>query len=121
MNLITFNRGNVIFRQGDFAHGMYDILSGSVGIYVGYGTEHEVELNVLKAGDYLGEMGMIEVYPRSATASRTGRSSARSAMRSLTTTSRHSLSACLRSCASSASACATERRTMRLPAKCWKA
>ena len=68
MNLITFNRGNVIFRQGDFAHGMYDIISGSVGIYVGYGTEHEVELNVLKAGDYLGEMGMIEVYPRSATA-----------------------------------------------------
>ena len=51
MNLITFNRGNVIFRQGDFSHGMYDILSGSVGIYVGYGTEHEVELNVLKAGD----------------------------------------------------------------------
>ena len=68
MNLITFNRGNVIFKQGDFAHGMYDILSGSVGVYVGYGTEHEVQLTTLKAGDFLGEMGMIEAYPRSATA-----------------------------------------------------
>ena len=68
MNLKTFNKGDIIFKQGDFAHGMYDIISGSVGIYVGFGTEHEVELTVLKAGDYLGEMGMIEIYPRSATA-----------------------------------------------------
>ena len=68
MNIRTFNKDDVIFRQGDIANGMYDILSGSVGVYVGFGTEHETQLTVLKAGDFLGEMGMIEVYPRSATA-----------------------------------------------------
>ena len=68
MNLLTFNQGNVIFKQGDMSDGMFDILSGTVGIYVNYGTENETQLTVLKAGDTLGEMGMIEVYPRSATA-----------------------------------------------------
>ena len=64
----TFNKGDVIFRQGDAADSMFDILSGSVGIYVGYGTEHETQVTVLNAGDFLGEMGLIECYPRSATA-----------------------------------------------------
>ncbi|MBQ9686366.1 MAG: cyclic nucleotide-binding domain-containing protein [Oscillospiraceae bacterium] len=64
----TFNKDDVIFRQGDIPREMYDILSGSVGVYVGYGTENETQLTVLKAGDFLGEMGMIESYPRSATA-----------------------------------------------------
>lgn len=64
----TFNKGEIIFKQGDYASNMFDILSGSVGIYVGYGTEGETQLTVLKAGEFLGEMGMIEAYPRSATA-----------------------------------------------------
>ena len=68
MSTITFNKDEVIFRQGDFAEGMFDILSGSIGIYVGYGTENEKQLTVLKSGDFLGEMGLIENYPRSATA-----------------------------------------------------
>ena len=68
MNMLTFKKDEVIFNQGDFAHCMYDITSGSVGVYVGYGTETETQLTVLKAGDFLGEMGLIEVYPRSATA-----------------------------------------------------
>lgn len=64
----TFNRDEIIFRQNDFADSMYDILTGSVGIYVAYGTEHENRLAVLKAGHTLGEMGLIDVAPRSATA-----------------------------------------------------
>ena len=64
----TFNKGDVIFRQGDAANSMFDILSGSVGVYMGYGTEHETQVTVLNAGDFLGEMGLIECYPRSATA-----------------------------------------------------
>ena len=68
MNIKTFNKDAVIFLQGDLAYGMYDILSGSVGIYVAYGTKNETQLTVLRAGDFLGEMGLIENYPRSATA-----------------------------------------------------
>ncbi|MBO5555569.1 MAG: cyclic nucleotide-binding domain-containing protein [Oscillospiraceae bacterium] len=68
MNLKTFKKDEVIFRQGDVSNGMYDILSGSVGIYVNFGTGNETQLTVLKRGQFLGEMGMIEAYPRSATA-----------------------------------------------------
>ena len=63
-----YKKGEIIFRQGDFAESMYDILAGSVGIFAGYGTENEKQLTVLGAGQFLGEMGLIEVYPRSATA-----------------------------------------------------
>ena len=68
MNIKSFNKGDVIFRQGEVPKGMYDIQSGSVGVYVNYGAANETQLTVLKSGDFLGEMGMIEVYPRSATA-----------------------------------------------------
>ena len=68
MSSRTYNRGEIIFRQGDNAEEMFDVLSGSVGVYVGYGTPDETKLTVLKAGEFLGEMGLIEAYPRSATA-----------------------------------------------------
>ena len=68
MKIRTFQKGEVIFYQGDDAQQMFDILSGSVGVYVGYGTKNETKLTVLKSGDFLGEMGLIERYPRSATA-----------------------------------------------------
>ena len=68
MTTRTFDKDSVIFRQGDFSHDMYDIISGSVGIYTDYGRENENRITVLHAGDFLGEMGLIEIYPRSATA-----------------------------------------------------
>ena len=64
----TCSRNEIIFRQGDFAGSMFDITAGSVGIYVAYGTENENRLAVLKAGQFLGEMGLIEQCPRSADA-----------------------------------------------------
>ena len=68
MKSLTFGKGEVIFNQGDPSNCMYDIVSGSVGIYVNYGKEAETQLTVLTAGQFLGEMGMIEAFPRSATA-----------------------------------------------------
>ena len=68
MTIRTFNKDGIIFRQGDAANGMYDIHSGSVGVYIDYGKESEKQLTTLQAGDYLGEMGVIDAYPRSATA-----------------------------------------------------
>ena len=68
MTTRTFDKDSVIFRQGDFSQDMYDIISGSVGIYTDYGKENENRLTVLQAGDFLGEMGLIETDPRSATA-----------------------------------------------------
>ena len=68
MNTLVFKKGDVIFRQGDYSEVMYDIAKGKVGIFADYETETVQQLAELKAGDFLGEMGMIEVYPRSATA-----------------------------------------------------
>ncbi len=65
---IAYKKGDVIFKQGDYALTMFAILSGSVGIYSGYGTEKEKEITILGKGQFLGEMGLIEAYPRSATA-----------------------------------------------------
>ena len=63
-----YKKGEIIFKQGEYAPVMYDILAGSVGAYTGYGTEDETLLAVMNAGQFLGEMGVIEAYPRSATA-----------------------------------------------------
>ena len=68
MNTLSFHKGDVIFRQGEFSSVMYDIEKGKVGVFADYETERVHQLAELKAGDFLGEMGMIEVYPRSATA-----------------------------------------------------
>ena len=68
MNTLVFKKGDVIFRQGDYSEVMYDIAKGKVGVFADYETEMVQQLAELKAGDFLGEMGMIEVYPRSATA-----------------------------------------------------
>lgn len=64
----TYSKGEIIFKQGDLAYSMFDITSGSVGVYVGYGTEHEKRLAVLEAGHFVGEMGLIDICPRSADA-----------------------------------------------------
>ena len=68
--MITKNyaSGQIIFKQGDYSDCMYDILSGSVGIYSAYGTPEQKLVAELQAGQLLGEMGMLEYYPRSATA-----------------------------------------------------
>ena len=62
-----FKNGEVIFRQGDPGESMYDIFSGRVGIYAGYGTANEKLITELKAGDFFGEMGLLDKAPRSAT------------------------------------------------------
>lgn len=68
MKQITCSKDQVIFRQGDPAATMFDIWSGKVGIYTDYQTEKEEQIAQLDANQFFGEMGMIEFYPRSATA-----------------------------------------------------
>ena len=67
--LKEFEKGQVIFSEGDFEMSMYDLLQGTVGIYVNYGKPEEKLLTELKAEDgaTFGEMGLLESMPRSAT------------------------------------------------------
>ena len=66
----TFKSGEVIFKEGTYEPCMYELLTGTVGIYARYGQENEKLLTELKAedGPCFGEMGIIESMPRSATA-----------------------------------------------------
>lgn len=64
----SFSAGAVIFREGQWEMCAYEIVSGKVGIYADYGKESETLLTELRAGKLFGEMGLIEVRPRSATA-----------------------------------------------------
>lgn len=63
-----FEKGSVIFKEGEWKISMYDIISGKVGIYANYGDENETLLTELTAGRYFGEMAVIDAMPRSATA-----------------------------------------------------
>ena len=63
-----FNKGDVIFREGDMGETLYQIVDGSVGIYAAYGESDQQLLVQLGKGKFFGEMAVIEVYPRSATA-----------------------------------------------------
>ena len=44
MRQITYSKGDIIFRQGDIATVMYDIISGKVGIFSGYQSEQEEKI-----------------------------------------------------------------------------
>ena len=41
LDIQTYKKGQVIFKEGDKADCMYDIRWGSVGIYANYGTKQE--------------------------------------------------------------------------------
>lgn len=62
----SFKPGEVIFRQGEIGVGMYIILTGSLEIYVDHAVEDEDVpprahmVTRLKAGDFLGELSLVE-------------------------------------------------------------
>ena len=64
----TFGHDDIIFREGQYADSMFEIESGSVGIYANYGSSDAQLLATLGKNEYFGEMGLAECYPRSATA-----------------------------------------------------
>jgi CRP-like cAMP-binding protein len=64
----VFGKGKVIFREGDPGKSMLEVYTGKVGVYSGYGTPEQKLLMEYYPDDYLGEMGLIDHAPRSATA-----------------------------------------------------
>lgn len=62
-----YRKGQVVFRQGDSGDCMYFIRWGSVGVFVDYGKKNEKKLAELRAGDYFGEMELLDHSSRSAT------------------------------------------------------
>ena len=67
MEQLQFNKGDVVFREGQYGDCFYQINSGAVETVVRFGEADEQKLAELKAGDLFGEMAVFEAYPRSAT------------------------------------------------------
>ena len=63
----VFNRGDVIFREGDYGESFFRIIEGSVDVIINYQGENEKKLTELGTGAYFGELAVLEAYPRSAT------------------------------------------------------
>jgi len=70
-NTQAYQRGAVIFREGDPGDCMYELETGSVGVYRDYGGPDEKLIATLMNSKHdikvFGEMGLLENAPRSAT------------------------------------------------------
>ena len=64
----SYQKDEVIFRQGDPSDCMFAVESGRVGIFLDYQGPNEVRLTQLQQDSILGEMGLLDKAPRSATA-----------------------------------------------------
>jgi CRP-like cAMP-binding protein len=67
-----FQDGDCIFAEGDESREMYVVLEGSVSISK-RSAKGEIELAVLRKGEFVGEMSLLESLPRSATAKAKGK------------------------------------------------
>ena len=67
MNERVFTKGQVIFREGDSGESFFHITEGKAGVYLHYGEADERKLNEMLPGQYVGEMAVINAWPRSAT------------------------------------------------------
>ena len=63
----TFKKGEVIIKEGDTGKSFYQLLEGRVGVYADYTKKEPFRLAILGAGEFFGEMAILEEYPRSAT------------------------------------------------------
>lgn len=64
----SYKNSEVIFKEGSFGDKFYIIAEGEVRISKVIPNVGEEALAVLKAGDYFGEMALIDDFPRSADA-----------------------------------------------------
>src|ERR1700731_371842 len=67
MTCTHFAEGQVLFREGDPADGVFRLLSGAVDIVRDLDGD-PILLGTVGAGQFIGEMGVVENRPRSATA-----------------------------------------------------
>lgn len=75
MSELFFRDGEVIFRQGDESTSVAQIVSGEAEVVRRTGTT-EIVLGRIRAGEFVGEMGVIERRPRSATVRAVGAATA---------------------------------------------
>ncbi len=55
----TLQPGEILFREGDPGDMFYIVAAGEIEILLGEGKPDEMLLNIVEAGEYLGEMGLV--------------------------------------------------------------
>ncbi len=60
----SFRKGSIIINQDDESYSLYVILSGSVKVYISGDDGREAVLNHQSAGDYFGDLALIDKQPR---------------------------------------------------------
>ena len=66
MLLKEYNKGDIVFREGDRDYCMYRIIEGAVDVLITSKTEGEIVLTTLSQDRIFGEMAAIDAWPRSA-------------------------------------------------------
>ena len=62
----TYAKNAVVLTEGEMGDALYMIQSGKVKVFIGDEDGREIILKILGAGDFFGEMSMIDKQPRSA-------------------------------------------------------
>jgi len=62
-----FKKGQILYHAGDFELNMYNILYGSVAVYVDYGAPDERKIMEVREGDFLNVVSFLESRPRNST------------------------------------------------------
>jgi len=67
---IHFNKGELIFKEGDDVKGIYFVFKGTVKVHKKWGKEKELIIRFAKTGEIIGHRGLGDeiIYPVSATA-----------------------------------------------------
>ncbi|MGD8367079.1 MAG: Npt1/Npt2 family nucleotide transporter [Desulfobacterales bacterium] len=58
--------GEIVIREGEPGETLYLIIKGEVSVIKGLGSDNEIELDRIRAGDYFGEMALFEDIERTA-------------------------------------------------------
>jgi CRP-like cAMP-binding protein len=67
LSLITPGAGDIVFREGETAREMYVVLRGEMEVLKRSRRGFDARVAMLGPGDWFGEMGIVDVQPRSAT------------------------------------------------------
>jgi len=67
IHIRNYEKGEVVFRQGDPGVGMYIVKDGEVDVYNEYPDLTCSKITVLHHGDFFGETSLLNETPRSAT------------------------------------------------------
>lgn len=68
VHIRNYTPNEPVFRQGDPGNGMYVIMEGQVGIFLEIPNQEPRKLSELGAGDFFGEIALLDASPRTATA-----------------------------------------------------